>query len=132
MTGSRNKFFSNKTYFHMKSFALNLASIRRFTATRKWPILLPGQRDLLNKGMQAHWSSLRELSSGPLCNMGNLIPMVLFLPPQRLTRPTLTTVFSLAYQSFRALIIMQTCVYLPSAPNNLNLRKEKKANLIGY
>ena len=28
----------NKTNFHMKSFALSLAFIVRFTATRKWPI----------------------------------------------------------------------------------------------
>ena len=29
---------ANKTNFHMKSFALSLAFIVRFTATRKWPI----------------------------------------------------------------------------------------------
>ena len=29
----------NKTNFHMKSFALSLASIMRFTATRKWSVL---------------------------------------------------------------------------------------------
>ena len=31
--------YANKTNFHMKSFALSLAFIVRFTATRKWPIL---------------------------------------------------------------------------------------------
>ena len=30
--------YANKTNFHMKSFALSLAFIMRFTATRKWPI----------------------------------------------------------------------------------------------
>ena len=30
--------YANKTNFHMKSFALSLAFIVRFTATRKWPI----------------------------------------------------------------------------------------------
>ena len=29
---------ANKTNFHMKSFAVSLAFIMRFTATRKWPI----------------------------------------------------------------------------------------------
>ena len=29
--------YANKTNFHMKSFALSLAFIMRFTATRKWP-----------------------------------------------------------------------------------------------
>ena len=29
---------ANKTNYHMKSFALSLAFIVRFTATRKWPI----------------------------------------------------------------------------------------------
>ena len=29
--------YANKTNFHMKSFALSLAFIVRFTATRKWP-----------------------------------------------------------------------------------------------
>ena len=29
---------TNKTNFHMKSFALSLAVIVSFTATRKWPI----------------------------------------------------------------------------------------------
>ena len=32
--------YSNKTNFHMKSSALSLAFIMRFTATRKWPIAL--------------------------------------------------------------------------------------------
>ena len=32
---------ANKTNFHIKSFALNLAFIVRFIATRKWSILLP-------------------------------------------------------------------------------------------
>ena len=32
--------YANKTNFHMKSFALSLAFIVRFTATRKWPINL--------------------------------------------------------------------------------------------
>ena len=31
--------YANKCNFHMKSFALSLAFIVRFTATRKWPIL---------------------------------------------------------------------------------------------
>ena len=31
--------FANKTNFHMKSFALSLAFIVRFTATQKWPIV---------------------------------------------------------------------------------------------
>ena len=31
---------ANKTNFLMKSFALSLASIVRFTATQKWPIML--------------------------------------------------------------------------------------------
>ena len=30
--------YAKKTNFHMKSFALSLAFILRFTATRKWPI----------------------------------------------------------------------------------------------
>ena len=30
--------YANKTNFHMKSFALSLAFIVRFLATRKWPI----------------------------------------------------------------------------------------------
>ena len=30
--------YANKTNFHKKSFALSLAFIMRFTATRKWPI----------------------------------------------------------------------------------------------
>ena len=30
--------YANKTNFHMKSFALSLAFIVRFIATRKWPI----------------------------------------------------------------------------------------------
>ena len=30
--------YANKANFHMKSFALSLAFIVRFTATRKWPI----------------------------------------------------------------------------------------------
>ena len=30
--------YANKTNFHMKSFALSLAFMVRFTATRKWPI----------------------------------------------------------------------------------------------
>ena len=30
--------YANKTNFHMKCFALSLAFIVRFTATRKWPI----------------------------------------------------------------------------------------------
>ena len=29
--------YANKTNFHKKSFALSLAFIVRFTATRKWP-----------------------------------------------------------------------------------------------
>ena len=29
---------ANKTNFHMKSLALSLAFIMRFTATREWPI----------------------------------------------------------------------------------------------
>ena len=29
---------ASKTYFHMKSFALSLAFIMRFTVTQKWPI----------------------------------------------------------------------------------------------
>ena len=33
--------YANKTNFHMKSFALSLAFIMRFTATRKWPIEKP-------------------------------------------------------------------------------------------
>ena len=33
--------YANKTNFHMKSFALSLALIRRFTATWKWPIEMP-------------------------------------------------------------------------------------------
>ena len=32
--------YANETNFHMKSFALSLAFILRFKATRKWPILL--------------------------------------------------------------------------------------------
>ena len=32
--------YANNTNFHMKSFALSLAFIVRFTATRKWPIIL--------------------------------------------------------------------------------------------
>ena len=32
--------YANKTNFHMKSFALSLAFIVRFTATRKWPIFV--------------------------------------------------------------------------------------------
>ena len=31
--------YADKTRFHMKSFALNLAFIVRFSATRKWPII---------------------------------------------------------------------------------------------
>ena len=31
--------YANKTNFHMKSFALSLAFIMRFTSTRKWPIV---------------------------------------------------------------------------------------------
>ena len=31
--------YVNKTNFHMKSFALSLAFIVSFSATRKWPIL---------------------------------------------------------------------------------------------
>ena len=31
--------YANKTNFHMKSFALSLAFIVSFSATRKWPIL---------------------------------------------------------------------------------------------
>ena len=31
--------YANKTNFHMKSFALSLAFIVRFIATRKWPIV---------------------------------------------------------------------------------------------
>ena len=30
--------YANKTNFHMKSFALSLAFIMKFTVTRKWPI----------------------------------------------------------------------------------------------
>ena len=30
--------YANKTNFHTKSFALTLAFIVRFTATRKWPV----------------------------------------------------------------------------------------------
>ena len=30
--------YANETNFYMKSFALSLAFIMRFTATRKWPI----------------------------------------------------------------------------------------------
>ena len=30
--------YANRTNFHMNSFALSLAFIMRFTATRKWPI----------------------------------------------------------------------------------------------
>ena len=33
--------YANKTNFHLRSFALSLAFIVRFTATRKWPILYP-------------------------------------------------------------------------------------------
>ena len=33
---------ANKTYFHMKSFALSLAFIVGLTATRKWPTDFPG------------------------------------------------------------------------------------------
>ena len=40
--------YSNKTNFHMESFALSLAFIVRFTATRKWPIV--GQRDTPDSG----------------------------------------------------------------------------------
>ena len=32
--------YINKTNFHNKSFAVSLALIMRFTATRKWPIVL--------------------------------------------------------------------------------------------
>ena len=32
--------YVNKTSFHMKSFALSLALITRFTAIRKWPIVI--------------------------------------------------------------------------------------------
>ena len=32
--------YANNNNFHMKSFALNLAFIMRFNATRKWPIYL--------------------------------------------------------------------------------------------
>ena len=32
--------YANKTNFRMKSFALSLAFIMRFTATRNWPIRL--------------------------------------------------------------------------------------------
>ena len=31
--------YANITNFHMKSFALSITFIVRFTATRKWPIL---------------------------------------------------------------------------------------------
>ena len=31
--------YANKTNFHMKSFALSLAFIVKFMATRKWPII---------------------------------------------------------------------------------------------
>ena len=41
--------YENKTNFHMKSFALSLAFIVRFTATSKWPIRLPFV------GCQCHW-----------------------------------------------------------------------------
>ena len=34
--------YANKTNFHDKNFALSLAFITRFTATRKWPILSVG------------------------------------------------------------------------------------------
>ena len=33
--------YANKTNFHMKSFALSLALIGRFTATWKWPMEMP-------------------------------------------------------------------------------------------
>ena len=32
--------YAKKTNFQMKSFALSLAFIARFTATRKWPVVV--------------------------------------------------------------------------------------------
>ena len=32
--------YANKTNFHLKSFALSFAFIVRFTANRKWPIVI--------------------------------------------------------------------------------------------
>ena len=37
--------YANITNFHMKSFALSLAFIVRFTATRKWPIQMTAIED---------------------------------------------------------------------------------------
>ena len=37
--------YANKTNFHMKTFALSLAFIMRFTATRKWPIVVHHKKD---------------------------------------------------------------------------------------
>ena len=46
--------YANKTNFHVKSFALSLAFIKRFTATRKWPI----QRGFQSLRLQARSQGL--------------------------------------------------------------------------
>ena len=78
---------TNKTNFHMKSFARSLAFIVRFTATRKWPILftlitkynifyskkkLNVQSTLLNDftfyGRSAYWSKEQGFRVGHFKN----------------------------------------------------------------
>ena len=50
---------ANKTNFHMKGFALSLAFIMRFTATRKWPICV----DLgnLQSGQRRNFSTRQDV-----------------------------------------------------------------------
>ena len=50
--------YANKTHFHMKSFALSLAFIVRFTATRKWPFGLDTGSG--SRGVSLHRTSGRH------------------------------------------------------------------------
>ena len=49
--------YANKTYFHMKSFALSLAFVVRFKVTRKWPIVNDGRRKCISPAVFffAYW-----------------------------------------------------------------------------
>ena len=63
--------YANKTNFHMKSFALSLTFMMRFTTTRKWPIEAGERRGRVRLARESTLSAPREFLVSevlvPLC-----------------------------------------------------------------
>ena len=63
----------NKTTFHMKSFALSLAVVMKFKATRKWPVGGAGHGvwTCIALGNPGKFWNLSTIRAGKLCGFLN-------------------------------------------------------------